>query len=54
MNSDLFPYFSNEFKHNLICVRRDAFVVCFDESLNKVVQRGQMDIFIQCSNINTH
>ena len=41
----LAPYFKDELtKKLLLC---SAFVVCFDEALNRVMQQGEMDIFIR-------
>lgn len=45
VNYGLAPYFSDELKDKLR--QCDDYVVCFDESLNKIVQRGQMDIFVK-------
>lgn len=50
INYGLAPYFSNELKDKLR--QCDDYVVCFDESLNKIAQRGQMDIFVRFFDIN--
>lgn len=45
----LAPYFSNALVE---CINKSShFSACFDESLNKVVQHGQMDIWIRFWNI---
>ena len=41
----LAPYFKDELTKKLLSC--SAFVVCFDEALNRVIQQGQMDIFIR-------
>ena len=38
------PYFENQLLEEL---RDKQFVICFDEALNKVVQRGQMDLVVK-------
>ena len=50
INHGLSPYFFHEMKNRIS--QSDAFVICFDESLNKVIQRGQMDIFVKYFDIN--
>lgn len=50
INYGLAPYFSNDLK-NKLC-ECDDIVVCFDEPLNKIIQRGQMDIFVSFFDIN--
>ena len=39
------PYFKDELTEKLLPF--GAFVVCFDEALNRVIQQGQMGIFIR-------
>lgn len=41
----LAPYFSRELLD--VCSSCDHYVINFDESLNKVVDKGQMDVFIR-------
>lgn len=50
INHGLAPYFSNEMKDRLC--QCDDFVVSFDESLNKIIQKGQMDIFVKFFDVN--
>ena len=50
INYGLATYFSNELKDKLR--QYDNFVICFDESLNKIAQRGQMDVFVRFFDIN--
>ena len=45
INYGLAPYFLREFQEN--CKKYDFLVLGFDESLNKIVQKGQMDVFIR-------
>lgn len=47
----LAPYFLKELQNNLS--KADEIVVYFDEALNKIVQKGQMDIFVRWYNENT-
>lgn len=45
----LAPYFKNQ----LISTLKDVeYVICFDEALNKIVQRGQMDLYVRFWNVN--
>lgn len=48
----LAPFFKNELSALLSSL--ESYVICFDESLNKVVQKGQMDIHVRFwqSNVN--
>lgn len=50
INHGLAPYFDSELKDQVRCC--PDFVVCFDEALNKVVQRCQMDLFVRYFDIN--
>lgn len=50
INHGLAPYFQTLLKDQLRSCK--DFVVCFDEAMNKVVQRGQMDLFIRFFDIN--
>jgi hypothetical protein len=43
-NYGLAPYFATELKDKLKST--EAFVICFDESLNTAVQQGQMDLVV--------
>jgi len=44
------PYFSNDLQDRLS--QYDYFVIGFDESLNKICQRGQIYIFVKYFDIN--
>lgn len=41
----LAPYFKDILDHDIL--QCPAYVACFDEALNKISQRGQMDIVIR-------
>ena len=45
INHGLAPYFRDTLIEKV--QKCNYFVICFDESLNKVVQRGQMDLCIR-------
>lgn len=47
----LAPYFKDQLDQNLQNCKK--FVVCFDESLNKIAQKGQMDLLIRFFNEKT-
>lgn len=50
-NYGLAPHFSNELKDKL--QQCDDYIICFNESLNKIIERGQMDIFVRFFDINS-
>jgi len=52
INFGLAKYFSNELKQ--ILKTCEVCVVCFDESLNRVVQRGQMDLVVRFYDANVN
>ena len=45
INYGLAKFFAQELKDKLKST--ESFVICFDESLNRVVQRGQMDLVVR-------
>ena len=45
INFGLAPYFSRDLQN--VCHACDYIVVGFDESLNKIAQKGQMDVFVR-------
>ena len=45
INFGLSPYFHHELQD--ICRKIQFYVIGFDESLNKVAEKGQMDVFVQ-------
>ena len=48
----LAPYFHNELLR--VVLKCSKFVVCFDEAMNRIVQRGQMDIVLRFWNNETN
>lgn len=45
VNFGLAPHFREEFELRLLLTK--VFLICFDESLNKVVQKGKMNLAVR-------